>query len=124
MKEEIITESCIRWPIGFNSAIQPNSRLLFGSNGQDNIRLFDYSLKMLTGLDTVVQTGLTADDYCQSSSHMDGCHELLDTICRGNILLKADFTPIILATQVKSTHLTGFHGYTVMHAYMSGGIKT
>ena len=40
--------------------------------------------------------------------------------CSGEILLKADFTPMVLASKWNATQLQSSHGFTVMHAYLFG----
>ena len=44
--------------------------------------------------------------------------------CSGKILLKGDYTPIVLASKSNATQLQRSHGFTVMHAYLFGHFQT
>ena len=73
-------------------------------------------LKVLTGHKTVVETSLSLGAYCQSYPPIWKNAMPTLTHCLGEMLLKADYTPIILDTYQNATQLKGAYAYTVMHA--------
>ena len=106
---KIMMDDFCRWPTGFWQAIGVTS---YESTTTDH----GAYLKVLTGHKTVVETSLSRGAYCQSHSPIWKNAMPMLTHCPGEMLLRADYTPIILDTYLNTTTLIGEHGYTVMHA--------
>ena len=79
-------------------------------------------LRVLTGHKTVVETSLIIDKSGQSHPPMWMNEMVLLTHCLGDMLLKADYTPIILDTSQHATQLNSSYAYTVMHADLIKGV--
>ena len=106
---KITIDDFCRWPIGFWQAIPAT---FLGTSSTD----YGVFLRQLTGHKTVVETSLSLGAYCQfhTPMWMEAMNPLTHFL--GEMLLKADYTPIILNTYQNTTHLNATYAYTVMHA--------